>query len=324
MVTRETLIDCINEAIASIEYPKVPVGLYEPVAYTLDGGGKRLRPVLTLASCAALGTDYHKAIKQAMGVEMFHNFTLLHDDVMDRAGMRRGKPTVHCKWNEATAILSGDAMLTMATQLVSDCSADRLGEVLDLFNRTAMEVYEGQQYDMNFESREDVTVDEYMEMIKLKTSVLLACACRLGAIIACADDVKAQAMYDFGLNLGLAFQLQDDWLDTYGDPRIFGKKIGGDILNAKKTFLLITTLDRLDREGRRGELLDLLNAPIAEDEKIKAVTALYDATGAAQACRNEVERYGRKAVEALSRAGLDDDATAFFVKLVEDSSCRTK
>ncbi|MCM1517756.1 MAG: polyprenyl synthetase family protein [Pseudoflavonifractor sp.] len=324
MVSREILTDCINEAIASINYPVYPTGLYEPIAYTLEGGGKRLRPVLTLASCAALGADHRVAIKQAMGVEMFHNFTLLHDDVMDCAAMRRGRPTVHCRWNESTAILSGDAMLTMATQLVSDCPADKLMDVLTLFNRTAMEVYEGQQYDMNFESRDDVTVDEYMEMIRLKTSVLLACACRLGAIMAGADNVKAQALYDFGVNLGLAFQLQDDWLDTYGDPKVFGKNIGGDILNAKKTFLLITALDRLGQEGRRGELIGLLDAPVADDEKIKAVTALYDSTGAARACRDEVERYGRMAVDALSRAGLPDDAMEFFVRLVEDSSCRDK
>lgn len=324
MITRDTLIAYIDEAIASIPYPSAPAGLYEPIGYTLDGGGKRLRPVLTLACCAALGADYRQATRQAMGIEMFHNFTLLHDDVMDRADMRRGKPTVHRRWNESTAILSGDAMLTMATQLVADCDDSQLRPILDLFNRTAIEVYEGQQYDMDFESRTDVTVDEYIAMIRLKTSVLLGCACRLGAIVAGASDRQAGALYDFGLNLGLAFQLQDDWLDTYGDPAVFGKKIGGDILNAKKTFLLITALDRLDATGR-GQLLGILDdKSIASDEKIRRVTAIYDSTGAAAQCRAKVGRYGRLAIDALADAGLSDEWMKFFVTLVDDSSCRSK
>lgn len=324
MITRDTLIAYIDEAIASIPYPSAPAGLYEPIAYTLDGGGKRLRPVLTLACCAALGADYRQATRQAMGIEMFHNFTLLHDDVMDRADMRRGKPTVHRRWNESTAILSGDAMLTMATQLVADCDDALLRPILELFNRTAMEVYEGQQYDMDFESRTDVAVDEYLSMIRLKTSVLLGCACRLGAIVGGASDSQARALYDFGLNLGLAFQLQDDWLDTYGDPAVFGKKIGGDILNAKKTFLLITALDRLDAAGR-GRLLRLLDdKTIPSDEKIRRVTAIYDATGAAAQCRAEVERYGQLAIGSLADAGLSDEWMRFFVTLVDDSSCRSK
>lgn len=219
MKTSAEYIDSINRLIAGIPYPEEPHGLYEPIAYTLDCGGKRLRPMLLLASCDAVGGKMERAVNQALGIEMFHNFTLLHDDVMDRADKRRGKPTVHCKWNEATAILSGDAMLTMASQLMGSGCNDKLSEVLDLFQGTAMEIYEGQQYDMDFESRDDVTVAEYIEMIRLKTSVLLGCACRLGALMGGADIEIQEALYRYGISLGLAFQLQDDWLDTYGDPR---------------------------------------------------------------------------------------------------------
>ena len=324
MKTSAEYIDSINRLIAGIPYPEEPHGLYEPIAYTLDCGGKRLRPMLLLASCDAVGGKMERAVNQALGIEMFHNFTLLHDDVMDRADKRRGKPTVHCKWNEATAILSGDAMLTMASQLMGSGCNDKLSEVLDLFHGTAMEIYEGQQYDMDFESRDDVTVAEYIEMIRLKTSVLLGCACRLGALMGGADIEIQEALYRYGISLGLAFQLQDDWLDTYGDPAVFGKKIGGDILNAKKTFLLITALDRLDVAGR-GQLLHLLDdKAIASDEKIRRVTAIYDATGAAAQCRAEVERYGQLAIGSLADAGLSDEWMRFFVTLVDDSSCRSK
>lgn len=323
MVNRDTLLDYVNAAVTSIQYPAQPAGLYEPIAYTLDCGGKRIRPMLLLASCAALGGDYRNAVNQALGIEMYHNFTLLHDDVMDRADMRRGKPTVHCKWNEATAILSGDAMLTMAAQLMARDASDKASYVLELFHRTAMEVYDGQQYDMDFEQRTDVTIDEYMEMIRLKTSVLLGCACELGAVMAGASAEQCKAMYDFGINLGLAFQLQDDWLDTFGDSEIFGKKIGGDIVNAKKTYLLISLLNVLD-EGYRDALLHLLDSEIDDSEKISVVTSLYNEHGIGQKCRDAVDAYGRMAIDALDRIDLDDDAREFFVTLVNDSSCRNK
>ena len=323
MVTRNILVDYVNAVVAAIEYPIEPAGLYAPIAYTLDGGGKRIRPVLLLATCAAMGGDYREAVNQALGIEMYHNFTLLHDDVMDRADMRRGKPTVHCKWDESTAILSGDAMLTMAAQLMARNVSDKAGEVLELFHRTAMEVYEGQQYDMDFESRSDVSIDEYMEMIRLKTSVLLGCACKLGAIMTGASEDRCKAMYDFGINLGLAFQLQDDWLDTFGDPAVFGKKIGGDIVNAKKTYLFISLLNVLD-DGYREALLHLLDSEIDDSEKIAVVTSLYNEHGIGQKCREAVEEYGRRAIDALNRAALEDDAREFFVTLVNDSSCRNK
>lgn len=323
MVSRNILVDYVNAAVAAIEYPTEPAGLYAPIAYTLDGGGKRIRPVLLLATCVAMGGDYREAVNQALGIEMYHNFTLLHDDVMDRADMRRGKPTVHRKWDESTAILSGDAMLTMAAQLMARDASDKAGEVLELFHRTAMEVYEGQQYDMDFESRSDVSIDEYMEMIRLKTSVLLGCACKLGAIMAGASEDRCRAMYDFGINLGLAFQLQDDWLDTFGDSAVFGKKIGGDIANAKKTYLLISLLNVLD-DGYREALLHLLGSEIDDSEKIAVVTSLYNEHSIGRKCREAVDEYGRRAIDALDRAGLGDDARAFFVTLVNDSSCRNK
>lgn len=323
MENRDILIEYINNAIAGLVYPAKPEGLYQPIAYTLDGGGKRLRPVLTLAVCSALGHDYREATHQAMGIEMFHNFTLLHDDVMDKADVRRGKPTVHKRWDESTAILSGDAMLTMASQLITDCRAEQIKELLTLFNRTAMEVYEGQQYDMDFECRDDVSIDEYMAMIRLKTSVLLGCACELGAIVAGASERQRRAFYDFGINLGLAFQLQDDWLDTYGNAAVFGKKIGGDILNAKKTFLLISAMNAAGGAYRQ-DLLALLHSDMADDAKISAVTALYDQAGVGRICREEVTRYGKMALEALKQAELEEDAMSFFVRLVDDSACRDK
>lgn len=323
MVTRNILIDYVNAAVAGIKYPEQPAGLYEPIAYTLDCGGKRIRPVLLLASCAALGGDYREAVNQALGIEMFHNFTLLHDDVMDRADMRRGKPTVHRKWNEATAILSGDAMLTMAAQLMARNAGEKAWELLELFHRTAMEVYDGQQYDMDFENRMDVLLDEYMEMIRLKTSVLLGCACELGAIMAGADSQQRKALYDFGINLGLAFQLQDDWLDTFGDPKVFGKKIGGDIVNAKKTYLLITLLNSLE-QPQREELLHTLASDIDDAVKIETVTTLYNEYGVGQKCREAVEEYGKKAIDALDRLELNEDSRDFFVSIVKDSSCRNK
>ena len=319
MKTSAEYIDSINRLIAGIPYPEEPHGLYEPIAYTLDCGGKRLRPMLLLASCDAVGGKMERAVNQALGIEMFHNFTLLHDDVMDRADKRRVKPTVHCKWNEATAILSGDAMLTMASQLMGSGCNDKLSEVLDLFHGTAMEIYEGQQYDMDFESRDDVTVAEYIEMIRLKTSVLLGCACRLGALMGGADIEIQEALYRYGISLGLAFQLQDDWLDTYGDPEVFGKNIGGDIMNDKKTFLLITAINKSDG-ARREELLSMLGS--RSDDKVEHVKAIYDALNVGDECRGLIERYAADAVSELDKAGLDGDAREFFVNIAKASLTR--
>lgn len=323
MVARNILAEYINSAVAAIEYPLHPHGLYAPIAYTLDGGGKRIRPVLLLAVCEALGGNYKDAINQALGIEMYHNFTLLHDDVMDNADVRRGHPTVHKKWDEATAILSGDAMLTMAAQLMARNAGNKCCELLDVFHRTAMEVYEGQQYDMDFECRSDVAIEEYMEMIRLKTSVLLGGACELGAIMADASEAERNAIYDFGINLGLAFQLQDDWLDTFGNPEVFGKKIGGDILNAKKTYLLITLLNKLDK-SHADSLLSYLKSDAQDKEKIKKVINLYEDYGVSTECREAVEYYGQKAIASLETLNLSAEAKEFFINLVNDSSCRNK
>ena len=244
MLTFNEYLKMVNDAIAEIPYPKTPGNLYEPIAYTMALGGKRIRPVLTLMACDAFGGDAQKAIKAAVGLEMFHNFTLLHDDVMDKADVRRGQPTVHRRWNDNVAILSGDTMLTMASQMMAQVDADKLAPVMELFNKTAIEIYEGQQYDMDFECRSVVKEEEYLEMIRLKTSVLLGCACKLGAIIAGASEENADAIYNMGQYLGLAFQLQDDVLDVWGDEATFGKAVGGDIMNNKKTILLINAILR--------------------------------------------------------------------------------
>ena len=306
----------VNEAIAQISYPAQPAQLYEPIAYTMSLGGKRLRPVLALMSCDALGSDIHAALTPAIGLELFHNFTLLHDDVMDRADVRRGQPTVHRKWNDNVAILSGDAMLTMATQHIARTDDRHLPAVIGLFNRTAMEIYEGQQWDMDFECRHDVSVKEYLEMIRLKTSVLLGCACKLGAIIANAPENQAQALYDMGMNLGLAFQLQDDALDVWGDPATFGKEIGGDIMNNKKTFLLINAMQQAEGDDAL-ELRRWLNDPEApRDSKVTAVTALYERLGLRQLSDQAIAEYNARAIDALHHANLPKEAHDEFVVLI--------
>ncbi len=319
MLTTHQYLTIIEQAIASIHYPSQPDGLYAPIRYTLECGGKRLRPMLVLASCQAFGADPEAAINQAVGIEMFHNFTLLHDDVMDRADMRRGRATVHVRWNDSTAILSGDAMLTLAGMLVArDCPAGCLNAVTRLFNRTAMEIYEGQQYDMDFENRTDVTIAEYMEMIRLKTSVLLGCACRMGAIMAGADAADQEAIYRYGEKLGMAFQLRDDFLDTYGDPIVFGKEIGGDILNDKKTWLLITAL----AEDSSGVLLSEISHPSLRDDKIARVRAVYDRLNLASRCNELVDSYVSEAISELSHTSMSHSARSFFTDLAEQSRTR--
>lgn len=278
--------------------------------------------MLLLATCEALGREPEKAINQAVGIEMFHNFTLLHDDVMDKAEVRRGRPTVHRRWNESVAILSGDAMLTMATQLVVKCTdiytADCMAEILDLFNTTAMEVYAGQQLDMEFESRRDVTVEEYIEMIRLKTSVLLACACKMGALMAGASAAEADAMYRYGELLGLAFQLQDDNLDTYGDPALFGKEIGGDIINEKKTWLWINAVNREPRRLQR-----VLDQKLTDYLKIREVRKIYDDLGLKEESQALIERYANEAVEALTGVEMTPEARDFFTSLALKSAARS-
>ena len=312
MLNFEEYVAMAARAIGGIPYPAEPAELYQPIAYTMSLGGKRLRPALTLMACDAFGGDCRLALNQAVGIELFHNFTLLHDDVMDRADMRRGKPTVHTRWNDNTAILSGDTMLTMATQYVSRADARHLEAVVDLFNATAIEVYEGQQYDMDFENRLDVTEREYIGMIRLKTSVLLGCASKMGAIMADAPSADADAIYRFGTNLGVAFQLQDDILDVYGDPATFGKAIGGDIMNNKKTFLLISALSNASAADR-DQLTGWIEAKCPDRAaKVAAVTAIYDRTRARQLAEAAMRQYNDMALKTLDTIAMTDEAKEAF------------
>ncbi|MDE6135208.1 MAG: polyprenyl synthetase family protein [Muribaculaceae bacterium] len=309
----------IESALSDLRYPAEAPGLFDPVRYTLAGGGKRLRPSLLLATYQALAhDDCSKAINQALAIEVFHNFTLLHDDVMDNADLRRGRPTAHLKWGANAAIISGDAMLTFSTQLLAHCPADRLAPLLAMFNKTAMEVYEGQQLDMEFETRADVRINEYIRMIALKTSVLLGCACALGAIMAYASEADIKAMYDYGYTMGLAFQLRDDWLDTYGDPAVFGKEIGGDIINRKKTWLLITALEESD-----GELADTLNEDLENNELIEQVRRIYDRYNVGQRCNDLARHYSDQAIAHLENVEMDNDARNFFRDLAVKAYTRS-
>ncbi len=289
----------IEQEIAKLNWNREPRGLYEPIGYTLESGGKRLRPQLAmLASRIFCGKD-EDVLPAALALEVFHNFTLLHDDIMDRADVRRGRPTVHVRWNDNTAILSGDQMLIEAYKLLSRVPADKLPEVLRLFNKMGTEICEGQQYDVDFEAKQDTTIDDYLMMIRLKTSVLLATALQIGAYIAGADNKAQDALYQYGINLGLAFQIQDDILDCWGDPATFGKAIGGDITCNKKTYVMLTALQMAD-PATRLELLHWFHAVQApKEDKIQAVTELYNRLGVRKACEEVVEQYTRKALDCL-------------------------
>lgn len=296
----------IEQALAAVPYPKKPEGLYEPIEYVLSMGGKRLRPTLLLMTYGLYKDDINHATPAAVGIETYHNHTLLHDDLMDHADMRRGKPTVHKKWNDNTAVLSGDTMLIMAFRHIMQCQCQHQAEALDLFARTAQEICEGQQYDVNFETRTDVTEDEYIEMIRLKTSVLLACATKMGALLAGAPETDAEVLYRFAERVGLAFQLQDDYLDVYGDPAVFGKKIGGDILCGKKTYLLINAYQRAD-EATKAQLLTLIgNNSMEAETKIKAVTDIYNALDIPALTRAAINRFYDEAHNELRKLSLPE------------------
>ncbi len=311
------LTSYVNENIGSIAYPDTPDSLFEPVRYMLQGGGKRIRPVLTLASCAALGGAYSDAINQALGIEMFHNFTLLHDDVMDNSDTRHGRPTVHRRWDESTAILSGDAMLTMASQLIMRCAGVHTEEALGIFNSVAMDVYRGQQYDMDFEARTNVSIGEYLEMIRLKTGVLIGGACRIGALMADADKEACDAMYAYGEALGLAFQLQDDYLDTYGNPEVFGKPIGGDIINGKKTWLLLSAM-----EGDPDAVSQAMS--YGGQQRIEAVKEVYSRLSLPQRCRELIDGYTTRAIGAVMGVAMDSSSRAVFIDLAHKAAVRDK
>lgn len=324
MLTFEQYLDKVNEVIDAIPYPQEPARLYDPIAYTMSLGGKRIRPVLALMTCDAMGGDIGEVLLPAVGVELFHNFTLLHDDVMDRADVRRGKPTVHRKWCDNVAILSGDAMLTLATQWVSKAPQTCMAQVMDVFNRTAMEIYEGQQWDMDFERRNDVTVDEYMHMIRLKTSVLLGCACQVGALVAGAAAADVDAISEVAVNTGLAFQLRDDVLDVWGDPATFGKATGGDILNNKKTFLLINALQRAQGEDAEELNYWLTEKKVMPDFKVQGVTALYERLGVRQLAEDAIDHYTALALDGLQRVSMSEDGRNAFVTFIHQLVNRVK
>lgn len=301
MRTFEEICRTIEEALARLTFDQPPRSLFDPITYILSLGGKRIRPALALMACDLFGGKNEDVLQPALGLEVFHNFTLLHDDLMDEADRRRDKPTVHKLWNPNVAILSGDAMLICAYQLVAKAN-DKA--ILELFSRTALEICAGQQYDMEFESRSDVTEEEYIEMIRLKTAVLLACALKVGAMIGGASAADADALYDYGIHIGLAFQLQDDLLDVYGDPKTFGKNIGGDILCNKKTFLLINALSAASEEQR--QVMEDWMARTAYDaqEKIAAFANLYNELSIRDLTERRIEDYYRMADEDLTRLSI--------------------
>lgn len=302
MTKIEDFQDLIETQLKMLEVQKEPQGLYSPVNYVLSPGGKRLRPVLCLASAALYG-DFGSSLLPAIGLEVFHNFTLLHDDIMDQADVRRNQATVHKKWDNNTAILSGDVMLIKAYDLISKAPVGVLPQVLEVFNRTALEVCEGQQYDMEFEQQLDVSEEQYLEMIRLKTAVLIGASMKIGAIIGGGNLKDRSALYEFGQDIGLAFQLQDDWLDIYGNQKEFGKKIGGDILANKKTFLLISAILRLEGE-KKTELIGWLHRKeYNDDEKIGAITALFDEAGVSQLLCEKRDQLFNQAFERLAKTG---------------------
>ena len=295
--------DYLNNTVVN----KEPNNLYEPVDYILNLGGKRLRPVLTLMASEVFGAEAKIALDAALAIEVFHNFTLVHDDIMDDAPIRRGKETVHEKWDLNTGILSGDAMLIMAYQFFENYESKVFKALIALFSKTALEVCEGQQYDIDFETRNDVTIPEYLKMIEYKTAVLVGAAMQMGAIIADTDHKNQQAIYDFGRYLGIAFQLQDDYLDAFGNPETFGKQVGGDIIENKKTYLYLKTLE-LGDQNQQSALVDAMNnSDIKDDEKVTRVKSLFIDSGASDATQKAVKNYTDKAFEVLGTLSITDD-----------------
>ncbi|WP_396151399.1 polyprenyl synthetase family protein [Flavobacterium sp.] len=296
--------------LAHLENEKIlkePKNLYEPIDYILRLGGKRMRPVLTLLSTEIFDADFKKALSAATAVEVFHNFSLVHDDIMDDAPLRRGKETVHEKWNLNTGILSGDAMLILAYQYFESYEPTIFRDLAKLFSKTALEVCEGQQYDVDFETREDVSIPEYLKMIEFKTAVLVGAAMKMGAIIAETSKENANLIYDFGLNLGIAFQLQDDYLDCFGNPETFGKQVGGDIIENKKTYLYLKAMEFAKAEERE-QLLHLYSIqPNDNSEKIESVKEFFNQTGASKATQKAIEEYTMKAFETLTKMQIGED-----------------
>ncbi|MCK5028921.1 MAG: polyprenyl synthetase family protein [Bacteroidales bacterium] len=317
MFSIKELQEIINTKIASEKIGREPFSLYDPINYTLEAGGKRIRPALVLMACNLFSEDIEQAINPAIGLEIFHNFTLLHDDIMDHADIRRGNSTVHKKWDENTAILSGDAMFIKAYEYFLDCESPRFRDLLKVFNETALEVCEGQQYDMEFETRDFVSEDEYLRMIRLKTSVLLAAALKIGALIGGAEQQDAAFLYEFGINLGLAFQLQDDLLDVYGNVHVFGKKTGGDIVANKKTFMLIKALEIAKDEELKTLKSLLSDKNIENEKKIQAVTQIYDKINIKQIVETRIEKLNQDALAFLEKVNVEKNKKSELQTLAE-------
>jgi geranylgeranyl diphosphate synthase type II len=324
MLSIEKARELIVIELAKIAIPKEPETLYEPVRYILSNGGKRLRPALVLLACDLFGTDYHKAISPALGIEVFHNFTLLHDDLMDNSSVRRNMPTVHIKWNQNTAILSGDVMSILANKLICMVSSETIFPVSALFNKTALEVCEGQMLDMEYSQKENVTIPEYINMIRLKTSVLIAASLGIGAHIAGASENDSSILYKFGLNLGLAFQLQDDLLDSYGDPEVFGKKIGKEIITNKTTFFFINAFEK----AQGSELIELKKYFSGETfdplEKIEHVINIFIKLGIREAVETQINEFYNKALEHLSNLNLPAERKKILIAFSESLMKREK
>ncbi len=324
MLTSEEILKKVNEALDALPYNRRPASLYEPIRYVLSLGGKRIRPVLMLLSYNLFKEHPEDIMMQALGLETYHNYTLLHDDLMDQADLRRGHETVHKKWDANTAILSGDSMLVLAYQRMAECDAKYVPQVLNLFTETALEIGEGQEYDMDFETRNDVTEDEYIEMIRLKTSVLLACATKMGALLADAPVSDVENLYKFGEQLGLAFQLQDDLLDVYGDPKVFGKAIGGDITSNKKTYMLINAFLRAN-DAQRRELQRWTDATdFDRAEKVRAVTALYDEIGIRELCEQKINYYFEECRKYLAKVQVSDARKQMLLDYTDEMMKRRK
>jgi geranylgeranyl diphosphate synthase, type II len=322
MILPEVARRIINQELERIPLSQQPVELYDPIAYILALGGKRLRPVLTLMCSSLFNSDERKALPAALAIEVFHNFTLLHDDIMDKAPLRRNKPTVHEKWNPNVAILSGDAMLIKAYELVTTTDSSILKSVLQVFNQTALEVCEGQQFDMNYESMEFVSEVDYLRMIELKTSVLIAASMKIGAICGGASPQTAEYLYQAGLQIGLAFQIQDDWLDSFGNADVFGKTIGGDIAANKKTWLFIKSLELADEEDKRFLLHAFASKPLNPEEKVQAVQSLFKKYGVDKKADELVRSYSQQAVEFLERAAIKKEDLKILQDLIEGLMCR--
>lgn len=307
MVGIEKYNEAIQKYLDETLILKEPLQLYRPIQYIISLGGKRLRPILTLMTCDFFKTDYKRALPAALAIELFHNFSLIHDDIMDQAPMRRGMETVHHKWDLNTGILSGDAMLILAYQLFEVYNSSMFQDLAKLFSKTALQVCEGQRYDVDFETRNNVTIPDYIKMIDYKTAVLLGAAVKMGAIVAEASDECKENSYEFGRNLGIAFQLQDDYLDAFGDSKSFGKQIGGDIIANKKTFLYLVTLQKSSK-SETDELIKLFSeTPKDPKNKIKRVLSIYKNAGAAESTINEIVKYTNKANTILQDINISED-----------------